>query len=120
MKLHIIHHPDETLVRLLSSVINNERRIMATIEELVGAVDELTEAVNDVGTAVDEMEVKLTEALKNAGLTPEQQAAVDAALEGVRGATQKARDVAADARDGVDESQTPPSTEEPPSEEPQA
>lgn len=115
MKLHIVHHPDEALVRILCSVIESERQIMATLEDLTQAVADAKTAVDQFPAAVDALEAKITAALANAGLTAEQQAAIDGAVADLRGVSNTAQGAVADAADGIDEAAQTPS--EPPADQ---
>ena len=81
---------------------------MATLDDLVGVVDEVLNEVGKLGPAVDTLEAKITEALKNAGISPQAQAKIDAAVGKLKGVVANVATAIADATDGIDEASLPP------------
>jgi uncharacterized protein YoxC len=108
VKIHVIHHPDEALLRYLSCIASIERKIMATLADLTQAVADVKTAVDQFPAAVDALEAKITAALANAGLTAEQQAAVDGAVADLRNVANTAQGAVTDAADGIDEAAATP------------
>lgn len=81
--------------------------IMATGKELAdqldAAVGALETAVQPLADAVNEMEAKVTEALKNAGVPQDVQDQIGAAIGKVQTLAGSITNAVSDARDGVDE-----------------
>jgi len=122
MKIHVIHHPDEALVRIFSVMISNERKIMATIEELTQAVADVKAIVDQFGPAVNAFEARITQLLVGQ-IPPNVQAAVDRAVEDLKAVAGSGSAALADAADGIDEAAQPPSpppadTTPPPADQP--
>jgi hypothetical protein len=69
----------QTLREMVSQVLTNQETMMATIEELTGLLTEIGTEVDKVSTDTDKLLADLA-AIPTPGMTPEQQAAVDAAV----------------------------------------
>lgn len=87
MDLHVYLHLDQrqaprwaqTLRTMVSQVLTNQEKIMATIEELGVVLAEIGEGVNKVSADTEKLLSDLA-AIPTPGMTPEQQAAIDAAV----------------------------------------
>lgn len=88
MKLHIHHHFEgrceimrrlDTLEDKTDLILNNQETIMADINDLKPALDAIDVKVAAVKTDVDNLIAKLS-AVPPAGLTPEQQTAINDAV----------------------------------------
>jgi ABC-type transporter Mla subunit MlaD len=77
--------------------------LMATVDDLVQAVSDLKAAVAPLSQAINDLEAKVTAALASVGLTPEQQAKVDAAFNDIKSVAAGVTAAVADATDNIDE-----------------
>jgi hypothetical protein len=69
----------QTLREMVSQVLSNQEFTMATLEELTGILGTISTEVDKVSADTDNLLAKLA-AIPTGGLTPEQQAAIDAAV----------------------------------------
>lgn len=76
---------------------------MSSLDNLVVALETLKTKMAVVGGAVNDLEAKVTAALKQSGISAEDQAKIDQAFATVQELTGVASTIAADAADGVDE-----------------
>lgn len=80
MKFEIHHHhhfPDE-LVGMLRTIIRNQEKIMATLDEVLADVTAETTLIASLGTLITGLKDQLAAALADTTLPPEVQAKVDA------------------------------------------
>src|SRR6185295_5265768 len=69
----------KTLHDMVSQVLENQETMMSTLEELTTVLAEISSEVDKVSADTDALLAKLA-AIPTGGLTPEQQAALDAAV----------------------------------------
>jgi len=74
----------QTLREMVSQVLTNQETTMATLDELNAALAAISSEVDKVSADTDALLAKLA-AIPTGGLTPEQQAAIDAAVESATG-----------------------------------
>jgi copper chaperone CopZ len=116
MKLDIFHHvstPDllgiltrlDRLQTLMTGLLHQGNKQMATTTELVALATALSAEVKKFGPAVDALEVAVTAALNSipGGIPAEAQAEIDAAVLSLKESLTFAQSAVADAGDGVDE-----------------
>jgi len=77
-KLDRILHQQEWMIKALQIIHGKEIKIMATLEDLVADVAEEETVGDSVVTLLHGIKTQLDDVLKNAKLTPGQQAQVDA------------------------------------------
>lgn len=92
----------------LNKVIKTGEMIMYTVDDLVDVVNQVAEQVNRIGPAVDQLEAKVTAALKNVNIPADAQAKIDAAVGSLKGVVANVATAVNDAADGVDEADVPP------------
>ncbi len=97
------------IYRVLSLLLVDQRKIMATGQELVNAVAALKANVESFPGVVDGLEARITAAIAAAGGVPaDVQAAIDTAFADATAALATGQAAVADALDGVDEAAVPP------------
>jgi len=79
MDVHVYHHSDDTK-RVLAKLIKRIDKIMANMQELTTAISGISTEVDKVSADTDNLLDKLAN-IPQGGLTPEQQAALDSAVE---------------------------------------
>ena len=87
VNVHVHIHLDQreaprwakTLREMVSQVLENQETTMSTLEELTTALAEISSEVDKVSADTDNLLAQLA-AIPPGGLTPEQQAALDAAV----------------------------------------
>lgn len=89
----------------LNKVIKTGEMIMYSVDDLTDVVTQVAEQVNRIGPAVDQLEAKLTAALKNVGIPVDVQAKIDAAVGSLRGVVANVATAVNDAADNVDEAE---------------
>ena len=109
IRIDIGNKHDAAILARLDYLAYQGKKIMATLEELVGVATSIAAQVPVVADAVNALEAKVTEVLSQVGgLTPEQQAAIDEAFATLTGAVGGLSVAIADAGDGVDEAAPAP------------
>lgn len=78
MDVHVYFH-DAEVTRLLNKIIKKEDIIMATIQDLTPVLATISSEVDKISLDTDNLLAKLA-AIPTSGLTPEQQAALDDAV----------------------------------------
>lgn len=76
---------------------------MATVLDLTNSINGLSTLFAPLPAAIDALEAAVTAALARAGLTPEEQAAINDAFDKVTALTDGLNKAVADATDGIDE-----------------
>lgn len=87
MKIDVHIHLDQreaprwaqTLREMVSQVLTNQETMMSTLEELTGLLTEIGNEVGKISADTDNLLDQLSK-IPTPGMTPEQQAAVDAAV----------------------------------------
>ena len=89
MKIHVYHHSVEarcgvmrrldTLLDKTDLILDKQETFMSTLEELTAALSTISTEVDKVSADTDNLLAQLA-AIPTGGLTPEQQAAIDAAV----------------------------------------
>jgi uncharacterized coiled-coil protein SlyX len=74
----------QTLREMVSQILNNQETMMATLDELNAALAAISAEVDKVSADTDNLLAQLA-AIPPGGLTPEQQAAIDAAVASATG-----------------------------------
>lgn len=82
MDIHLYLHDqrDHEVITLLNKILKKEDKIMADISELNELMSSISSEVDKVSTDTDGLLEKLN-SMPTGGLTPEQQAALDSAVE---------------------------------------
>lgn len=76
---------------------------MATVQELADEVKQLRAVAETFGSVIDGLESRITDAIKNAGMSDADKALVDQAFADARASTDALTSAKTDAEDGVDE-----------------
>ena len=79
-ELHLHVHLDDQVVGLLSKIVKGNKNIMAAIQDLAPVLATISSELDKVSLDTDNLLAQLAN-IPTGGLTPEQQAAIDSAVE---------------------------------------
>jgi uncharacterized protein YoxC len=89
--------------RLVLAITSKGNGIMEQIDELVATVADVKAKVESFGPAVDAFEARITDLIKNSGMSEEDKAKVAAAVADLKAVATTAQGAVDDAANGVDE-----------------
>lgn len=101
-----LHGSDEQLTRIersIHSVLLEGKKMTQVVDDLVAEVANLKNAFAPLPAAVDALEAKVTEALKNSGISQADFDAITAAIADIKSVAAGVAGAVTDASDGVDE-----------------
>ena len=93
--------------RIVAAINLKGSNIMEQIEELVAVVADVKAKVEGFVPAVNAFEARITDIIKNSGLSAEDKAKVEAAVADLKAVAVTAKAATDDAADGVDEAAAP-------------
>lgn len=116
LDVHLYHHTEHErddhrllldIARGVSILLTKGNRMTQEIDDLKQAVADVKAAVDQFPGAVNAFEARITEILKNSGMSQEDKDAITGATADLKAALATATDSLADAADGTDEADTP-------------